>query len=64
MTMTATPPGTARATLERDVTEALLRLRVARAGDDRTRVAVCEARLDWYLDRLAAHFRADGGAEP
>ena len=50
---------TARATLERDITEALLRLRLARANRDRKEADVCGKRLDWLLDRLAAHVRVD-----
>lgn len=50
---------TARATLERDITEALLRLKLARAQRDRKETEVCEKRLDWLLDRFAAHVRVD-----
>ena len=54
---------TARATLERDITEALLRLRLARAQRSGKDVEVFTKRLDWLLDRLAAHIRVDGEAE-
>lgn len=55
--MTATADDTARETLERDITEALSRLKLARARDADEEVAICEKRLDWLLDRLAIHVR-------
>lgn len=53
---------TARAGLERDITEAMLRLRLARARRDRKEVEVCQRRLDWLLDRWIAHVRVEGEA--
>lgn len=50
--MTATSD-TARETLERDITEALLRLKLARSNRDRKEAEVCEKRLNWLLDRWA-----------
>ena len=50
---------TPRATLERDLTEALLRLRLARSRRDRKETEVCEKRLNWLLDRFAVHVRVD-----
>ena len=44
---------TGLATLHRDTTEALLRLRLARAQRDRKETEVCEKRLDWLLERLS-----------
>ena len=44
---------TGLATLYRDTTEALLRLRLARAQRDRKETEVCEMRLNWLLDRLS-----------
>lgn len=41
------------ATLHRDCTEALLRLRLARAQRDRKETEVCEKRLNWLLERLS-----------
>ena len=43
---------TGLATLHRDTTEALLRLKLARAQRDRKEAEVCEKRLNWLLDRL------------
>ena len=43
---------TGLATLHRDTTETLLRLRLARAQRDRKETEVCEKRLNWLLDRL------------
>lgn len=43
---------TGLATLHRDTTEALLRLRLARAQRDRKETEVCEKRMNWLLDRL------------
>ena len=43
---------TGLATLHRDTTEALLRLRLARALRDRADTEVCEKRLNGLLDRL------------
>lgn len=43
---------TGLATLHRDTTEALLRLRLARCQRDRKEAEVCEKRLNWLLDRL------------
>ena len=57
--MTCTPD-TARDNLERDITEALLRVKLARARREREEVVICEKRLDYLLDRLAAHIRVDG----
>lgn len=54
-------PDTARETLERDITEALLRLRGARERDAGEEIAICGKRLDWLLDRWMAHIRVDGG---
>lgn len=51
---------TSRATLERDITEALLRLRLARAERDRKKSEVCENRLNWLLDRLHTHIAGEG----
>ena len=48
--MTATRD-TARDNLERDITEALLRVKLARARREREEVVICEKRLDWLLDR-------------
>ena len=48
-----TKSDTARATLERDITEALLRLKLARSQRDRKETEVCEKRLNRLLDRLA-----------
>lgn len=45
---------TARATLERDLTEALLRLKLARAQRNRKDIEVFTKRLNWLLDRFAA----------
>lgn len=53
-------PDTARETLERDITEALLRLKLARAERDRKATGECAERLDWLLDRWVAHIRVDG----
>lgn len=50
---------TSRATLERDITEALLRLRLARAERDRKGSEVCEKRLNWLLDRLCTHIAGE-----
>lgn len=50
---------TTRVNLERDITEALLRLRLARAERDRKRTEECAEKLDWLLDRLAAHVRVE-----
>jgi hypothetical protein len=41
-------------TLHRDLTEALLRLKLARCQRDRKEEQVCEKRLNWLLDRLTA----------
>lgn len=49
---------TARVTLERDITEAMLRLKLARARRDRKETEVCQKRLDWLLDRLAAQLKS------
>lgn len=49
--MTATSE-TARATLERDLTDALLRLKLARAQRNKKDTEVFEKRLNWLLDRL------------
>ncbi len=57
--MTATPD-TAKVSLERDITEALLRLRLARAHRDRKETDVCEKRLDWLLDRFSIHVKVEG----
>jgi hypothetical protein len=58
--MTTTTPDTGtRALLQRDITEALLRLRLARCQRDRKEIEVCEKRLDWLLDRFAAHMRVE-----
>lgn len=43
---------TRRATLQRDLTEALLRLKLARSARDRKEERAFEKRLDWLLDRL------------
>ena len=60
-------------TLHRDITEALLRLKLARSQRDRKEEQVCEKRLNWLLDRLAAkgeqswdhrRTRAGGAAGP
>lgn len=51
--MTATPD-TARETLERDITEALLRLKLARARRAREEVVICEKRLNELLDRWSS----------
>lgn len=56
--MTATPD-TARESLERDITEALLRLKLARALRDRKRAEECAQKMDWLLDRLAVHIRVE-----
>lgn len=50
--VTLTVPGTPRGDLERDITEAKLRLDLARAKRDRTDEKECERRLNWLLDRL------------
>ena len=50
--VTLTVPGAPRAELERDITEALLRLKLARARREREETRICEKRLDWLLDRL------------
>ena len=59
MTTIADP---ARVNLQRDITEALLRLRLARAERDRKEAEVCAQRLDWLLDRFAAHMRSEQDA--
>lgn len=43
---------TGLATLHRDLTESLLRLKLARSERNRKEVEVCEKRLNWLLDRL------------
>ena len=43
---------TGLATLHRDTTETLLRLKLARSQRDRKEAEVCEKRLNWLLDRL------------
>lgn len=55
---------TARAGLERDITDALLRLKLARAQRNRKDVEVFGKRLDWLLDRWLAHARVEGEMEP
>lgn len=50
---------TARATLERDITDALLRLRLARAQRNKKDTEVFGHRLDWLLDRWLSHVRVD-----
>ena len=52
-----------RTTLQRDITEALLRLKLARCQRDRQEIQVHEEKLDWLLDRLTAHIRADEEVE-
>lgn len=49
--MTATP-NIPRLDLERDITEALLRLKLARAQRVQADIVECERRLNWLLDRL------------
>jgi hypothetical protein len=44
---------TVRANLHRDITEALLRLKLARAERDRALTKTCQQELDRLLDRLA-----------
>lgn len=56
-----TKSGTVRADLERDITEALLRLKLARARREREETRICEKRLDWLLDELSTEI---GGALP
>lgn len=41
--------------LQRDITDALRRLRHARTQDDAREIAVCERRLNWLLDRVATN---------
>jgi hypothetical protein len=41
-------------TLHRDITEALLRLKLARSQRDRKEEQVCEERLNRLLDRITA----------
>lgn len=41
--------------LQRDITDALQRLRDARAAGSAREVVVCERRLNWLLDRLLAN---------
>ena len=48
--MSDTDPGLN--TLHRDVTEALLRLRLARTQRNKTEAETHEKRLNWLLDRL------------
>lgn len=38
--------------LQRDIKDALQRLRIARAARDRHEMLVCERRLNWLLDKL------------
>jgi len=47
-----TKPDTARFELERDITESLLRLKLARSQRDHKETRVCEKRMNWLLDRL------------
>ena len=42
-----------RATVHRDLTEALLRLKLARSQRNQKDIEVFTKRLDWLLDRLA-----------
>lgn len=49
---------TARADLERDITESKLRLDLARAKRDRSDEKECERRLNWLLDRLNEYMEA------
>lgn len=51
--MTATSD-TAQESLERDITEALLRLNLARARREGEESRICERRLNELLDRWAA----------
>lgn len=53
---------TNRSGLERDLTEALLRLKLARAGRDRAEIEDRENLLNELLDRLAADADEDGGS--
>jgi hypothetical protein len=57
-----TKSDTARASLQRDITEALLRLKLARAKRDRKDIKECQEKLDWLLDRLAIHLNLGGGS--
>jgi hypothetical protein len=46
-----------RAALERDITEALLRLKLARAQRDRKEMDVCDEKLNRLLDRLSQELK-------
>ena len=50
--MMATKSATARASMERDVPEALRRLKLARAQRDRKQVDLCGKELDRLLDKM------------
>lgn len=50
----------ARVSLQRDITEALLRLRLARAERiNRAEIDAYQKHLDYLLDRFAAHMRVE-----